>query len=213
MIALTREHLAEVADVYAKALAAGTRPAVAVAERWNVSGGTAHRWAHRARAEGLLAPTRQGLASGDEGLRSVFASMAAELGVGESALRASLRKYSAVKIRHPAAEEEETVAGRRANEIGDVGRNVAANVRRFRVGQGLTTEQLAGRVAALRPMYATTITKIEKEDRRVDVDDLVAIAQALNVPPMELLAAAPECRTCLGNPPAGFQCRTCGAGA
>ncbi|WP_237304912.1 site-specific integrase [Streptomyces qaidamensis] len=52
----------------------------------------------------------------------------------------------------------------------------------------LTTEQLAERVTAQgRPMRANTITKIEKMQRRVDVDDLVALAVALEARPDALL--------------------------
>lgn len=77
---------------------------------------------------------------------------------------------------------------RRANELGPIGVHVAANVKRIRAKLPLTTEQLAVKVTALgRPMRANTITKIEKEQRRVDVDDLVALAVALETRPDALL--------------------------
>jgi transcriptional regulator with XRE-family HTH domain len=38
-----------------------------------------------------------------------------------------------------------------------------------------------------RPMLPTVVSKIERGDRRIDVDDLVALALALNVSPLTLL--------------------------
>lgn len=77
--------------------------------------------------------------------------------------------------------------------------------------QRMTTEQLAERVSDLgRPMYATTITKIEKMLRRVDVDDLTALATALGVTPVQLLEPPTDCATCHGTPPPGFACTECG---
>lgn len=71
---------------------------------------------------------------------------------------------------------------RRANELGPSGTRVAENIKQVRESLPLTTEQLAERVTAYgRPMRANTITKIEKMQRRVDVDDLVALALALRV--------------------------------
>jgi transcriptional regulator with XRE-family HTH domain len=71
---------------------------------------------------------------------------------------------------------------RRANELGATGRTVAENVIRLRSGLGLTTAELAQRLTnAGRTMRATTITKIETQQRRVDADDLVALAVAFGV--------------------------------
>lgn len=78
--------------------------------------------------------------------------------------------------------------GTNAVNKGPVAEAVAANVRAVREARGLSQQQLAGGVAELgRPMQATTIAKIEGGDRRVDVDDLVALALALNVSPARLL--------------------------
>lgn len=85
-----------------------------------------------------------------------------------------------------AAEKKERP--RRANELGPTGTRLAANLKYLRESLPLTTEQLAVRVSAYgRPMRANTITKIEKEQRRVDVDDLVALALALETRPDALL--------------------------
>ncbi|MEU4950023.1 helix-turn-helix domain-containing protein [Streptomyces lavendulae] len=86
--------------------------------------------------------------------------------------------------------EESTTTGRtrRTNEIGPMGAYVAANVKRLRESLPLTTEQLAERTTGYgRPMRGNTITKIEKGQRRVDVDDLTALALALETRPDALL--------------------------
>lgn len=71
---------------------------------------------------------------------------------------------------------------RRANELGPTGSRLAENVKAIRERLPLTTEQLAERVTGLgRPMRANTITKIEKGQRRVDIDDALALAVALQV--------------------------------
>lgn len=67
---------------------------------------------------------------------------------------------------------------------------MAENVRRLRDAQKLTTAGLAERVSARGvPMSPTTVTKIEKTSRRVTVDELAALADALDVAPASLLLA------------------------
>lgn len=60
------EHFRQVAEEYARALAAGEPPRVAVAERWNVSLSAAAKWIARARDsdKGFLDPTTRGKAGG-----------------------------------------------------------------------------------------------------------------------------------------------------
>lgn len=73
-------------------------------------------------------------------------------------------------------------------ELGPTGNTVAENVERFRKGQGLTLRQLADRMAeAGRPITHTAVSDIEKRARRVDADDLVALALVLGVSPSTLL--------------------------
>lgn len=70
---------------------------------------------------------------------------------------------------------------RRTSGIGPTGRTVARNVARLRNARGLTVIGLAQALrAAGHPMPATGITKIELEQRRVTVEDLVALAVVLN---------------------------------
>ena len=98
-------------------------------------------------------------------------------------------------------------------QLSPASRAVAANLMRLRKAQRLTTTRLSAALDELgQPIHASGITRIEKGERRVDVDDLVALAKALNVRPEQLLMPF-ECHVCHGQPPAGFACRTCGAEA
>lgn len=73
-------------------------------------------------------------------------------------------------------------------EPGPTATRVAEAMRRIRRGQNLTTAELSRRLSALRyPIADTGITKAEKGDRRVDVDDLVPLALALGITPNTLL--------------------------
>jgi transcriptional regulator with XRE-family HTH domain len=81
-------------------------------------------------------------------------------------------------------------APRRANDLGPVGRQVARSIEALREDRRLTQKELADRVTALgRPATMQMISKIEQGARRVDVDDLAALAQALGVTPADLLHA------------------------
>ena len=74
-------------------------------------------------------------------------------------------------------------------EIGQVGRNVMNRVRQLRELQRLSHRELSARLRHFgRPILPSGISKIESGDRRVDVDDLVALAGALGVHPNTLLA-------------------------
>ncbi|MEU2584521.1 helix-turn-helix transcriptional regulator [Streptomyces avermitilis] len=76
---------------------------------------------------------------------------------------------------------------------GPVSRHVAANVLRFRTDRGLSTTRLSATLKELgHSIPATGITRIEKGERRVDSDDLVALALALNVSPVALLLPPTE---------------------
>ncbi|MFD3815808.1 helix-turn-helix domain-containing protein [Streptomyces rubiginosohelvolus] len=73
--------------------------------------------------------------------------------------------------------------------IGPAGVLTARAITRSRAARGFAQRQLAERVAALgRPMTITMLSRIERRQRRCDVDDLVAIAAALDVSPLALLA-------------------------
>src|SRR5690606_19823410 len=60
-------------------------------------------------------------------------------------------------------------------------------------GLGLSQRALADRLAEHgRPMQVSGVSKIEAGERRVDVDDLVALARALEVTPAHLLTGEPD---------------------
>ncbi|GAA1085135.1 hypothetical protein GCM10009642_25020 [Nocardiopsis metallicus] len=79
--------------------------------------------------------------------------------------------------------------GRRANELGPTGQQVAANLKRLRAARGLSTTKLAELLTEEhdRPFTAGAVTRIEHGKRRVDTDDLMALAAALKVSPSAFL--------------------------
>jgi transcriptional regulator with XRE-family HTH domain len=73
-------------------------------------------------------------------------------------------------------------------EPGPTARHLAESLRRIRRAGRVTTAELSRRLAALgQPIPDTSITKTEQGTRRVDVDDLPALALALGVTPNTLL--------------------------
>lgn len=78
---------------------------------------------------------------------------------------------------------------RSAIDVGPIGRGVATNLLRLRKARGLTSRQLSAKTAdAGRYMPASGITRMEHGERRIDVDDLVILAQVLDVTVGHLLA-------------------------
>lgn len=70
-------------------------------------------------------------------------------------------------------------------------RRVSENIERLRKLRGLSQAQLALRLTKIgRPMLDTAVSKMERGSRRIDVDDLVALAIALNVSPVAILMPA-----------------------
>jgi transcriptional regulator with XRE-family HTH domain len=66
---------------------------------------------------------------------------------------------------------------------------VAANTRRLRTEAGLSLSEVAARMGALEwPMNPSQLSKIETGRRTITVDDLLALAEALQVGPATLLA-------------------------
>jgi transcriptional regulator with XRE-family HTH domain len=81
-----------------------------------------------------------------------------------------------------------TVMATRPVEIDATGKQTAANIERLRSTLGISQRQLAARLTELgRPIPGTALSKIERGERRVDVDDLAAFAIALGVGPATLL--------------------------
>lgn len=78
--------------------------------------------------------------------------------------------------------------GTHAVQRGPTAETVSANVKRLRESQNLGLRALASKLANTgRPLTHTALDKIERGTRRVDVDDLMALAGALGVSPLRLL--------------------------
>ncbi|THJ64592.1 helix-turn-helix transcriptional regulator [Arthrobacter echini] len=68
------------------------------------------------------------------------------------------------------------------------GKTVAANVKRLRMEHNLNIPELGRKLEKNgHPLTATSITRLEAGRRRIDVDDLMALAVALGVSPVTLL--------------------------
>lgn len=97
---------------------------------------------------------------------------------------------------------------------------VGAQLRSLRKRVGLSVEEVAKLCAgaAAPELTANVLYAIEggrrkegERTRTVTVDELFALARALEVTPGMLLPGLlRECATCRGTPPAGFTCRACG---
>lgn len=75
--------------------------------------------------------------------------------------------------------------------LGPNGRRVAANVRELRKARGLDLKDLSARLRDLGVSISlNALSRVENGKRRVDVDDLVALAVALDVSPIRLLLPA-----------------------
>lgn len=73
-------------------------------------------------------------------------------------------------------------------KLGPIGETVRAMIRGAREMRGLRLKDVAeSLVGTPRPLSVSTLSQIELGTRRVDVDDLVAIARALEVDPGLLL--------------------------
>lgn len=73
-------------------------------------------------------------------------------------------------------------------ELGPAGQRVAAAVQVLRVDRKMTQTDLALAMAeAGRPIIKSGVNKLEQGKRRVDADDLMALALALDVSPLRLL--------------------------
>ncbi len=74
------------------------------------------------------------------------------------------------------------------SDLGPTGEQVNRAVRKFREARNLSYAELSRRLAKLgRKIPPLGLRRIEADERRVDVDDLVALAIALDVAPVALL--------------------------
>jgi len=80
--------------------------------------------------------------------------------------------------------------GRRA--AGPTSQRLIDNLRRWRKRRDVSTYGLADRLKEIDwPIQQSGLTRIERAERRVDVDDLIALAVALDVSPNALLLPGP----------------------
>jgi hypothetical protein len=80
---------------------------------------------------------------------------------------------------------------KKKNPLGATGRTVADNIKRLRGDMAYT--KLAARLEEVgRPIPTLGLRKIESYERRVDADDLLALAVALGVSPITLLMTHPS---------------------
>ncbi len=80
------------------------------------------------------------------------------------------------------------MATRRSRDAGPSARRVRINLAQLRERRGVSLRALSKRLEQLgHPLMASGLSKIETGDRRADVDDLLALAIALDVSPNGLL--------------------------
>jgi transcriptional regulator with XRE-family HTH domain len=78
-------------------------------------------------------------------------------------------------------------------QLGPTGEAVMRNVKRLREGRRMTFVELSERLGGLgRPVPVLGLRRIERGERRVDVDDLFALSVVLRVSPLTLLLPWPD---------------------
>jgi hypothetical protein len=98
--------------------------------------------------------------------------------------------------------------------LGNAGNNVRRNVRALRQARRMTYVELSQKLTtAGSPIPVLGLRRIENGTRRVDADDLVALAATFGIAPALLLEEPTGCGTCQGAPPPGFACNECGTGS
>lgn len=96
------------------------------------------------------------------------------------------------------------------NPLGPAGHNVRRNVRRLREERRMSYRELSERlVVAGRLIPVLGLSRMERGERRVDADDLVALAVVFGISPGQLLEPPADCPNCHGTPPPGFICIQC----
>lgn len=102
------------------------------------------------------------------------------------------------------------MSGTPRSPLGPAGNNVRRNIRRLREQRHWSYRDVEERLArADRAIPSVELGWIDAGERRVDVDDLVALAAVFDLSVEELLLPPADCETCHGAPPAGFMCMEC----
>lgn len=75
-----------------------------------------------------------------------------------------------------------------AKEPGETSRRVARNVQTIRTARRISLREMSRRLGALgTPILDTSLIRLERAERRVDVDELVTLAAVLEVTTDQLL--------------------------
>jgi transcriptional regulator with XRE-family HTH domain len=78
--------------------------------------------------------------------------------------------------------------GHMADRVGPAGRVLAANIQRIRKRKKLTFAEVSARTEEIgQPIAVLGLRRIERGERRVDFDDLLCLARALRVAPVDLM--------------------------
>lgn len=97
-----------------------------------------------------------------------------------------------------------------SSPLGPTGNNVRRNIRRLREQRRWSYREVEERLSrAGRAISPLELSAIDTGERRVDVDELVALAAVFDLSIEELLQPPADCRTCHGAPPRGFMCMEC----
>ena len=102
------------------------------------------------------------------------------------------------------------MSNRQRGPLGPAGNNVRRNIRRLREARQWSYREVEERLSrAGRTIPVLAQSAIDAGERRVDVDDLVALATVFDLGVEELLQPPADCETCHGAPPPGFMCLEC----
>ena len=158
--------------------------------------GAARRWASLVKLAEVVQECR---AAQERGEPSPAKAVAEARGVPAATVRTQLHR----------AKQEGFDVPRRVASTGDI---VRRNVRTLREQRRMTYVELSGQLNEMgRPIPVLGLRRLEGGERRVDVDDLVALARIFALAPSALLEPLPGCDTCHGAPPPGFTCNACAA--
>lgn len=92
---------------------------------------------------------------------------------------------------------------------GEASRIAVGNIRTHRARLGMTVTEMSEAMTEIgHPLPPISIHRLEDGNRRIDVDDLTALARLFKVS-RESLLTEPECEACFDLPPAGFTCNVC----
>lgn len=102
------------------------------------------------------------------------------------------------------------MSGTPRGPLGPAGNNVRRNVRRLREQHRWSYREVEERLSrAGRAISTLALSAIDTGERRVDVDDLVALATVFDLSVEKLLQPPADCDICHGAPPPGFMCMEC----